>query len=199
MTLSKNNTSIISKGLLLKGNLVSDGLLEVEGKIEGNIKGNEITIRESGFIDGNVISNTLNIKGNFSGTIKSQKINISGKATINGTLEYVALCVEDGASIVGDLKRVDEIVLDDDETVLNASKQYTYKKNVLDNTEEENKKRKNKKDKIEKKGKRGRPRKNKQNKDETETIEIQDTTNDNTQTNIQLDTQSEDLHEEQNY
>ena len=107
--LSKNNTSIISKDLFLKGDLTTDGLLEIEGKIEGNIKGNEITIRESGFVNGNIISNISNIKGNFQGTIKSQRINVSGKANIKGTLEYVSLCVEDGSSIDGDLKRVSEI------------------------------------------------------------------------------------------
>lgn len=109
MILSKNNTSIISKDLFLKGDLTTDGLLEIEGKIEGNITGNEITIRESGFVNGNIISNISNIKGNFQGTIKSQRINVSGKANIKGTLEYVSLCVEDGSSIDGDLKRVSEI------------------------------------------------------------------------------------------
>ena len=89
--------------------MTTDGLLEIEGKIEGNIKGNEITIRESGFVNGNIISNISNIKGNFQGTIKSQRINVSGKANIKGTLEYVSLCVEDGSSIDGDLKRVSEI------------------------------------------------------------------------------------------
>ena len=62
IVLSKNNTSIISKGLVLKGNLVSDGLLEVEGKINGNVKGNEITIRETGSVSGKIIANVLNIK-----------------------------------------------------------------------------------------------------------------------------------------
>lgn len=128
IVLSKNNTSIISKGLLLKGNLVSDGLLEVEGQIDGNVKGNEITIRETGSITGKLVANVVNIKGNFEGIIKSQKINISGKAIIKGTLEYVALCVEDGASIIGDLKRLDEIILDDDETILSASKNSYNKK-----------------------------------------------------------------------
>lgn len=128
IVLSKNNTSIISKGLILKGNLVSDGLLEVEGQIDGNVKGNEITIRETGSITGKLVANVVNIKGNFEGIIKSQKINISGKAIIKGTLEYVALCVEDGASIIGDLKRLDEIILDDDETILSASKNSYNKK-----------------------------------------------------------------------
>ncbi len=147
IVLSKNNTSIISKGLVLKGNLVSDGLLEVEGKINGNVKGNEITIRETGSVSGKIIANVLNIKGNFEGIIKSQKINISGKATIKGTLEYVALCVEDGASIIGDLKRMEEIILDADEDILGSSKCLSNKQDVIEskNSKEQEKKDKNKK------------------------------------------------------
>ena len=157
IVLSKNNTSIISKGLLLKGNLVSDGLLEVEGQIDGNVKGNEITIRETGSITGKLVANVVNIKGNFEGIIKSQKINISGKAIIKGTLEYVALCVEDGASIIGDLKRLDEIILDDDETILSASKNsYNKKSNspYEDMEDDKKDKKKNKNIKLNKKFKK---------------------------------------------
>lgn len=196
MTLSKNNnTSIISKGLCLRGNLVSDGLLEVEGKIEGNVKGNEITIRESGLIDGKIVSNILNIKGSFNGTIKSQKINISGKANIKGTLEYVILCVEDGASIVGDLKRVDEIVLDDDESVLQSSSLVSIKKTKENNYLFDDKK--EKKEKNNKKGKRGRPKKYVTN---TEEIQEEKTLekNINEENNKQYDMQLEDITMTQN-
>ncbi len=109
VNLSKTNTSIISKDLSIKGNLHSDGLLEIEGKIEGDIVGNVITLRETASVNGNITSKILNIKGKFSGIIKSERINISGKADIKGTLEYISLCVEDGASIEGDLKRVNDI------------------------------------------------------------------------------------------
>ena len=108
VNLSKGNTSIISKDLSIKGNLTSEGLLEIEGRIEGDIIGNIITLRETANVNGNITAKILNIKGKFDGTIKSERINISGKADIKGTLEYVSLCVEDGASIEGELKRVSD-------------------------------------------------------------------------------------------
>ncbi len=109
INLSKGNTSIISKDLSIKGNLNSEGLLEIEGKIDGDINGNIITLRETSSVNGNITAKILNIKGKFTGIIKSERINISGKADIKGTLEYISLCVEDGATIEGDLKRVSEI------------------------------------------------------------------------------------------
>ena len=84
------------------------GDLITGGYIEGNINGNVVTIREEGEVKGNIIAKTLNLKGKFDGKIKSERINIAATADIKGTLEYVSLCVEDGAKIEGDLKKITE-------------------------------------------------------------------------------------------
>lgn len=110
--LSKNNISIVSKGLYIKGELHCNGSLDIEGNIEGNINGDVITIREEGEVNGNITSKTLNLKGKFDGKIKSERINIAATADIKGTLEYVSLCVEDGAKLEGELKKLSEVKLD---------------------------------------------------------------------------------------
>ncbi len=133
INLSKGNTSIISKDLNIKGNLNSEGLLEIEGKIDGDINGNIITLRETASVSGNITAKTLNIKGKFTGIIKSERINISGKADIKGTLEYVSLCVEDGASIEGDLKRASEI------KAVSGKANYKYDNKDLKDTKFDNK------------------------------------------------------------
>ena len=51
----KYTPSIISKDLLVKGELIGDGLLEVEGKILGNVDGGVVTIRESAFVEGDFV------------------------------------------------------------------------------------------------------------------------------------------------
>lgn len=106
VNLSKNNTSIIAKDLFIKGDLKSDGLIEIEGRLIGNVDSNIVTLRESSNVDGNIVAKVVNIKGRFNGIIKGERINISGKANIKGTLEYLSLCVEDGACIDGELKRI---------------------------------------------------------------------------------------------
>lgn len=109
VALPKGNTSVIAKGLFITGNLNCEGILEIEGKINGDINGNVITLRENSSVTGNITAKIINIRGEFNGIVKSERINISGKANIKGTLEYVSLCVEDGASIEGDLKRISEV------------------------------------------------------------------------------------------
>ena len=110
--LNKNSISIVSKGLYVKGELHCNGSLDIEGNIEGNINGNVVTIREEGEVSGNIFAKTLNLKGKFDGKIKSERINIAATADIKGTLEYISLCVEDGAKIEGDLKKINEVKFD---------------------------------------------------------------------------------------
>ena len=101
----KGNISIISSDTNINGNIVSKEILEIEGKIEGDINGNIVTLRETAFVKGNIIAKTVNVKGNFSGILKTDKCFVSKDGVLNGTLEYNFLCVEEGANIEADLKR----------------------------------------------------------------------------------------------
>jgi len=98
--------AIIAKDLFVEGDLVSTGLLEIEGKISGTIKGNSVILREGGFVKGTIIAESLSISGKFDGVIKAKNINITSKANIVGAIEYGLLSVEDGACIEGQFKRL---------------------------------------------------------------------------------------------
>lgn len=104
----KATPTILSNDLEIQGDLVSQGLIEIEGKVKGVIKGNSVIIREDGLVEGEIISQSLNIRGKFQGNIKAKNISISSKATVNGNIEYNTLCVEDGASIDGQFKKIEE-------------------------------------------------------------------------------------------
>jgi len=98
--------TIISKDLKIEGEIVSLGLIEIEGKIKGTIKGNSVVLREGGFIEGQLIAESVSIRGNFEGDISAQNISVSSKGKIVGNIEYGSLVVEDGASIEGQFKKI---------------------------------------------------------------------------------------------
>ncbi|MDR2077709.1 MAG: polymer-forming cytoskeletal protein [Rickettsiales bacterium] len=113
MSLIKNFTkdvtpSLISKGVVVVGDIKNGNYIEIDGTIEGNIMATVVTIREDGQINGNVKCAIFNIKGNFRGIASCEKINISDTAVINGTLEYKFLAVDYGANINCELKRISE-------------------------------------------------------------------------------------------
>lgn len=105
----KSTPTILAKDLKIEGDILSAGLIEIEGFVKGNIKGNSVIIREGGAMEGELMAESLNVKGKFNGTIRAKNINISGKAQINGVVEYCSLSVEDGACIDGQFKQVGSI------------------------------------------------------------------------------------------
>lgn len=102
----KATPTILSRDLKIEGDITSLGLIEIEGAIKGTIRGNVVIIRENGVVEGDLIAESLNIRGNFLGNIRAKTISVSSKAVINGVIEYQTLCVEDGASIDGQFKKV---------------------------------------------------------------------------------------------
>lgn len=102
----KSTPTIIARDLKIEGTLNSSGLIEIEGNIKGNINGNSVVLREDGIIEGEVIAESLNIRGKFNGTVRAKNISITSKAKVTGLIEYGSLSVEDGAYIDGQFKQL---------------------------------------------------------------------------------------------
>lgn len=101
----KSMPSILSRDLTVEGEINSAGVLEIEGKVKGTIKGNLIIIREEGMVDGHIEADSINIRGKFKGDMKARNISIFKKAKVTGNIEYNSLSVEDGAYIEGQFKQ----------------------------------------------------------------------------------------------
>lgn len=104
----KSMPTIISRDLTIEGEIVSLGLIEIEGRIKGTIKGNSVVLRENCFVEGVIIAQSLSLRGAFDGKINAESIEISGKAKVTGEIEYQSLVVEDGACIDGNFKKRDQ-------------------------------------------------------------------------------------------
>ncbi|NBV06194.1 MAG: polymer-forming cytoskeletal protein [Proteobacteria bacterium] len=102
----KSNPSIIAKDLEIEGNINGSGFVEIEGFIKGTINGNSIVLREEGVVEGEIVANSISIRGKFDGTVRAKNINITSKAKITGVIEYGSLSVEDGAYIDGQFKQI---------------------------------------------------------------------------------------------
>jgi len=97
--------SLISESLKVEGTLKSKGVIEIEGKVKGDIRGDIVTLRETAVVEGTIKANITNIKGKFTGKIFSNKLNLSKEAKVSGDINYLFLSVEEGALLEGQLKR----------------------------------------------------------------------------------------------
>ncbi len=100
--------SIISADLNILGNLVSDGLVDIDGTIDGNVKADQVTIRNNGKVRGDVSANVVHIYGEIHGIIRASSVFLYSSCRIHGIVVHQSLSVEDGAFIDGKLKRMQD-------------------------------------------------------------------------------------------
>jgi cytoskeletal protein CcmA (bactofilin family) len=107
--------SVISADMHVLGSVVSDGMLDIDGKIDGNIRCRVATIRPNGKVRGDVLADTVHIHGEIEGLIKARSVHLYAGSRVQGTIMHESLSVEDGAMIDGKFKRTDKVFSDEDD------------------------------------------------------------------------------------
>lgn len=130
----KSPPSVISADMNILGNIISDGFLDIDGRIEGNVKCHSTTIRTQGSVKGDVIAEHIHIYGEVQGLVKATTVSLYASARVTGVIMHESLSIEDGAFVDGKFKRTDKVFIDDDlsEHIENESNRFEDG-NVLDN------------------------------------------------------------------
>jgi cytoskeletal protein CcmA (bactofilin family) len=105
--------SIISASLRIVGNLVSDGDVQVDGTIEGDVTSRSLTVSENASIIGEVEAETVRIHGTIRGQIKATNVAMGPTAKVVGDVIHANLVIESGAFIEGHCKRFAPVVQDE--------------------------------------------------------------------------------------
>jgi cytoskeletal protein CcmA (bactofilin family) len=113
--MAQDQTNIIGKGIVIRGNLSGGGDLVVEGLIEGQIAlKNHLTIESSGRVQADIRAEDLTINGEASGNIDvGSRVAITASAKVSGDIKAPRVVIDDGAvfngSIEMDVKLPDDI------------------------------------------------------------------------------------------
>jgi len=93
--------SIISDGTKFKGNIASSGIIQIDGKVEGDINCDELIIGVKGNVVGTVTANNLFLYGVLQGTANVNELFIAKSAKLLGDAAHTTIAVEPGAYIDG--------------------------------------------------------------------------------------------------
>lgn len=95
--------SVIAKDLLVKGDITCEGIMRIEGSIEGNILGNgEITVAETGRVKGDIKGRKVVVMGHIEGNITAKEnVEVIEKAVVIGDIVADKISIEEGASVEG--------------------------------------------------------------------------------------------------
>ncbi len=125
--------SIISADMNILGNLISDGTVDIDGKIEGNIKAHHVTIREGGKIHGDINADIAQIYGQVHGIVKAREVHLYSSCHVEGTIMHENLSVEDGAFVDGKFKRSDKLAPSEIATFDSEEESQEETPNLLEN------------------------------------------------------------------
>ena len=101
----KTMPSIISKDLVVRGEFVSQGDMQVDGTIDGDVKSITIRIGDGGSVNGTITADSVLIAGTVTGKIHSKAIVIARTARVQAELWVDSLAIEAGARFEGACKR----------------------------------------------------------------------------------------------
>jgi len=97
--------SVIGPDVKIVGNIITQGEMQIDGQVEGDIACHRLLVGEGGRITGEVTAETVQVHGELTGKICATTVLIAKSARVVGDVIQDSLEIEAGASMEGRLVR----------------------------------------------------------------------------------------------
>jgi cytoskeletal protein CcmA (bactofilin family) len=104
--------SILSADVVVRGTLISAGDVQVDGKIEGDIRAAGLVVGEKAVIAGDVYAEEATVRGRVEGSISARKVQLAATCHVVGNVLHESLSVESGAFFEGNCRHSDNPLVD---------------------------------------------------------------------------------------
>ena len=98
---SKPPATLMSQDIHIIGNIQTTGDIQVEGKVDGDIRAHLLTIGESSVIKGEVVADDIVVNGRIVGRVRGLKVRLSSTARVEGDIVNKSIAIESGAHFEG--------------------------------------------------------------------------------------------------
>lgn len=105
---SRAGPSIISADVKIIGSISSQGELEIFGQIEGDVRASALTVGETGAVKGEVIAESVVVRGSIEGRIRGRKVQLCTGAKVRGDIFHASLAIEPNAIFEGAVKHAQD-------------------------------------------------------------------------------------------
>ncbi|MCB1485238.1 MAG: polymer-forming cytoskeletal protein [Hyphomicrobium sp.] len=97
--------SVIGPDLIINGNLISKGEVQVDGIVEGDIHGSHVIVGPNANIKGGIVAEEIVIRGHVTGTVRGKRVMLQASSEVDGDIYHNALSIEQGAMFEGKSRR----------------------------------------------------------------------------------------------
>lgn len=100
--------SVIGADLVIIGNMISKGEVQVDGEVQGDLHGSLVQVGEKARITGGIIAEEVVVRGHVMGSIRSKKVMLQASSHVEGDIFHQSLAIEQGAFFEGKSRRSDD-------------------------------------------------------------------------------------------
>ena len=98
---TKPRGTVIAKGLKIVGSVTAEGLVEINGQIDGELHCTSLVIASGAHVNGTVAAERVVVDGNVDGPIQAKEVLLKSQAHVVGDIHHQSLSVERGAFFDG--------------------------------------------------------------------------------------------------
>jgi cytoskeletal protein CcmA (bactofilin family) len=113
MFASRQRGTVIAKGLKIVGSVTAEGLVELNGQVEGEIHCTSLIVSRQAQVAGTIEAERVVVDGSVEGPIRGGQVMLKSQAHVVGDIHHQSLAIEkgaffDGRSVQGNVQRLDE-------------------------------------------------------------------------------------------
>jgi len=97
--------SILARDLIITGDIKTDGEVQIDGRIDGNIKATVVIIGEQGVVNGKISCETVQVRGKVNGKIDASSVELAETANVQADIVQDKLVIANGAFFDGKCSR----------------------------------------------------------------------------------------------
>jgi cytoskeletal protein CcmA (bactofilin family) len=101
MFASKHRGTVIAKGLKIVGSVTAEGLVEVNGQIEGEMHCTSVIVSRGAHVCGTISAERVIVDGTVEGPIQGGEVILKSQAHVVGDIHHQSLSIESGAYFDG--------------------------------------------------------------------------------------------------
>jgi cytoskeletal protein CcmA (bactofilin family) len=102
---AQTGLSFIGPEVVVSGNLTTSAQIQIDGKVEGDVRCDVMMQGESGTVTGDIHADEARIAGRVEGKVNARNVMIEASARISGDVAYEVISITAGAQIDGRLAR----------------------------------------------------------------------------------------------
>jgi cytoskeletal protein CcmA (bactofilin family) len=104
---ASGSVSQISADLTIIGNLISQGEVQVDGEVQGDLHTTVILVGENARVTGNVVADEVTVRGTVQGSVRGTRVLLQSTSRVEGDVFHQQLGIEQGAFFEGKSRRVE--------------------------------------------------------------------------------------------